>query len=168
MFNAPDIFSNIPDIKKIYEINEKQIDELENAVTQLDNDIFFETMSEERIERWEKILSIVNSKNSTLEDRRIKIHAKVIEKLPYTYRNLMKRMDVLCGEGNYRIDYEYVKLTIILNIFGLNMAEDVQELLEKIIPLNMSIHTVCDAVREIKAEQYLYGNVTVTKHYNIS
>ena len=71
LFNAPEIFANVPDIAKIYEINDKQIDEVENAATQLDKDIFFETMGEERIVRWEKILGITPPDNYSLEDRRI-------------------------------------------------------------------------------------------------
>ena len=56
MFNAPQIFMQIPDIKQLYEINDGQESDLDAAVEELENNLFFETMDEEGVRKWEKLL----------------------------------------------------------------------------------------------------------------
>ena len=137
MFNAPVVFTNVPDIAKIYELNDKQIGELENAVTQLDSDIFFETMSEERTSRWEKMLGIVPLDGCSLEDRRLKVHSKIIEKLPYTHRTLKKRLDALCGENNYTLENGYNSMYLQTYFKSKYQITDIKEMLEQMLPLNI-------------------------------
>ena len=99
MFNAPEIFSNIPDIAQIYEINDSQSDELDEALEQLDNNIFLDKMDVETCARWEDILEITSFDDDKIEDRRFRIKLKILEKLPYSYRVIIKRLDFLCPDG---------------------------------------------------------------------
>lgn len=158
------------EFKEMMKTEDKMLSVIDEQMQMVLNNAFIEDCDENGLKKYENILHITPDVEDTIEERRTRVLLHWNDFLPYTIKVLIAKLNKSCGAENYKIEYLPViyKLTVILNIFGLNMAEDVQELLEKIIPLNMSICTVCDAVREIKAEQYLYGNVTVTKHYNIS
>ena len=83
MFNAPEVITMIPDIKKIYDINDTQCEQLEASVETLDKNIFLDTMDESTIERWEKILEIFPFDDDTLNDRRFRVKGKVISEFEF-------------------------------------------------------------------------------------
>lgn len=138
MFDAPEIFKNIPDIAMVYKVNDKQIDDLENAVEQLDNDIFFETMGEDRVFRWEKILKIVPPDNQSLKDRITRVQMKVLEKMPYSFRVIRRKLDALL-KGEYKFIVKNTELIFNCSIQDRNLFKDVIEMLEEIVPLNLSM-----------------------------
>lgn len=167
MFNAPIVFTNVPDIAKIYEINDSQIDELESAVTQLDSDIFFETMSEERTARWEKMLGIVPLDNHSLEDRRLKIHINVLEKMPYSYRVLVAKLNALLG-NSYSLTLYNNTLGFSCSILDETLFKNVMVMLEDIVPLNMCILITDNRYREITTETYVHTVVVKSVERTIS
>ena len=139
MFNAPEIFTNIPDIAQIYEINTKQSDDLEKALAQMDDNIFLDRMDEGTCKRWEGILDITAFDDDTLEDRRFRIKSKILEKLPYSYRVIIKKMDVLCPDGyTFIVDDDRLSVEAKLSLKSKKMINDVDELFDKVLPLNMT------------------------------
>ena len=168
LFNAPAVFTNVPDIAKIYEINDKQIDEVENAATQLDKDIFFETMGEERIVRWEKILGITPPDNYSLEDRRIKVHLKVLEKVPYSYRILTSKLDTILGQGTYTLTINNNVLGFTCSVLEQDTFNNVIEMLEDIVPLNMYILVTNNLYRDIGTDLYIHTATVKTVERTIS
>lgn len=138
LFNAPQVILMIPDIKKIYEINDPQCDELETAIDTLDQNIFLDQMDENTISRWEKILKIIHLDDDTLEDRRFRVKSKVLEKLPYSYRVIVNRLNTLCPDGyTLEISTDRTFLNVKLSLKSKKMVEDVAEMLEDILPLNI-------------------------------
>lgn len=140
MFEAPEIIRKIPDIEQIYKIGGKQIDNLNEVVSQIDNDIYFEEMSIARIERWESILSIVASDNDSVEDRRFRIQSKILERPPYTFRILLKKLRVLSpeaeiqrGNGHIAVNLEYTTL---------KMITEIERMFEEMLPLNVTYKIV--------------------------
>lgn len=166
----PEFMKQFKEFKEMMKAEDEMLSVIDEQMQMVLDNAFISECNETGLKKYEDILHITPDAEDTIEERRTRVLLHWNDSLPYTIKVLIAKLNNFCGEENYKIEYLPViyKLTVILNIVGLNMAEDVQELLEKIIPLNMEISTVCDAVREIKAEQYLYGNVTVTKHYNIS
>ena len=73
MFNAPELILKIPDIAQIYEKNEKQEQEIDEAIEKLDRDIVIDTMSVDKVERWEQIFNITPSDTDTLNERRFRV-----------------------------------------------------------------------------------------------
>lgn len=145
MFNAPQIFMQIPDIKQLYEINDGQESDLDAAVEELENNLFFETMDEEGVRKWERLLQITVPDNDTLDDRRLRVKAKTLEKLPYTYRTLVRRLETLCPDG-YKIETideengPYMNVKVALK--SKRMIDAVRELLEECLPLNVSLNVM--------------------------
>ena len=167
MFNAPEAFEKIPDIAKIYEINDKQIGDLENAVTQLDDDIFFETMSEERIKRFENILGIVALDNMSIEDRRLKVHMKVLEKLPYSYRVIAKKLDALVGNA-YTMKVENNVFRFTCSVIDKTLLDYILDMFEEIVPLNIHIIPTNLLQRTIGTEIYIHSAIIKSVERTIS
>ena len=73
----PQVIGAITEFKAIVESEAPEFDLLNTNVTNTLNDAYLSTMGEERISQWEKILGIIQLDNSTLEDRRDTIIARI-------------------------------------------------------------------------------------------
>ena len=143
MFNAPDIITNIPEIAQIYAINDKQSYDLDLAIERMDQNIFLDTMDESTIARWEKMLQFVPLATDTIEDRRFRVKSKVIEKLPYSYRVILKKLDTLCPLGYaFVMNDSKTDVAVKLALKTKNMINDVDVLLDQMLPLNMTYSVI--------------------------
>lgn len=138
MFNAPYIIRRIPDIAKIYEINEGQIEDLEEGVDQINNDLIADSMSDDVLKHWEAIFELKTYDDESLADRRTKVKGKMLEKLPYSYRVIVRNLDALLPSG-YDLyindDLTYLELRIVLT--DKYLLANVTKLLDDMTPLNM-------------------------------
>lgn len=168
LFEAPDIIRNIPDIAEIYRINDKQIDELEQAAEQLDNDILLTTMGEDKVERWEKMLGTTAFDDDTIEDRRFRIQARVTEKLPYSYRIVVRRLNILCPDG-YMLDIDDAKTSVIikLTLKSKKMINDVSKMIDDILPLNMIYKVTILWNQHSMTAHYTHKQLADRKHKQI-
>lgn len=139
MFNTTETILNIPDIKKIYDINDRQIAELETAINQIEDDILLETMGEGKIKRWEAMLGIIPLDDDTLDNRRFRIRAKVLERLPYSKRVIIRKLDTLAPEG-YTLEITADTIIVKLALKSKRMIADVLDMLENSTPLNMILN----------------------------
>lgn len=141
MFEAPEIIIQIPDIKQVYKAVDKQIEKLTAAVEQMEDDIFLESMGEEKIKLWEKMLRIKPLDDDTLSDRRFRVQSKVLEKLPYSYRVIVRKLTALAPDG-MEITRSDKNVTVKLAIASKKKIKDVAELLEVTLPLNMNYEVI--------------------------
>lgn len=138
-FDAPGIIENIPDIATIYETNDEQADELDEAIETLDDNIFLDDMHEDQIVRWENILKISPATDDSWDDRRFRVKTKVLERLPYSYRVIINKLETLVPDGlSVSIDNNRLHLDISLALRSVKMLADVEEMVEKMLPLNMT------------------------------
>jgi hypothetical protein len=138
-FDAPGIIENIPDIATIYETNDEQADELDEAIETLDDNIFLDDMHEDQIVRWENILKISPATDDSWDDRRFRVKTKVLERLPYSYRVIINKLETLVPDGlSVSIDNDRLHLDISLALRSVKMLADVEEMVEKMLPLNMT------------------------------
>lgn len=98
MFEAPEIIRNIPDIKAIYDMNEKQGENLETEVERMDNNLFLESMDEAMTARWETMLEITKADNDTIAGQEIPHQIQSIgEKAIYRKGNWRKAKASVSG-----------------------------------------------------------------------
>ncbi len=141
MFEAPSLISSIPDIAKIYEINKSQEDELIDAVKELDQNIFLSSMNLSLIKRWEAILNIKPLDDDTLDDRRFRIKSKIVERVPYTYKVIYRKICALCPDGfSFVLDDNLTFLKVMISLSSKKMKTDVDSFLEEVLPLNMNFY----------------------------
>lgn len=140
MFDAPKIITQIPDIAQIYSINDKQAAEIEEAIEKLEGNIILDTMSEENTKDWERFLKLPVQDDDTLDDRRLRVKAKNLEKLPYTYRVVASRLNTLCPDGyDMEINNERTHIAVKIALKSKKMIDTVEDMLDNYIPLNMTI-----------------------------
>ena len=126
----------IPELMELDRVSDNQIRKLEDAISDLDDDICITTASEQGIARREKILGIKPLDTDTLENRRMRVLSKWYDVYPYTDIDLKRRLDQLCGAGGYTMEMDYahqvLKVRLALTQKAQYMA--VTELLEAIVP----------------------------------
>lgn len=140
MFEAPEIVKQIPDIAKIYEINDDQIEQLDEDVDQLDSDMIVDLMSDDTLGHWEKIYDITVFDDESLDDRRTKVKGKMMEKLPYSYRVIVRNLDSLLPNGyDLYINEDLTEVEVKINLTGKYLLVNVQKMLDDMLPLNMTL-----------------------------
>lgn len=141
MFEAPKIIANIPDIATLYDVNDKQIFELDASVAELESNLYVSTMNEENVGRWERILEIVPSDADTLDERRFRILSRRIEKLPYSYKVIYRKLETLSPDGiEMIIDRVRKRIHIKIGLQSAQMRDEVDKFLEESLPLDMTYY----------------------------
>lgn len=135
---------------------EPELDLLWREIEFIKNNNYIHSSTEFGVKKREDMLKLYPFENETLDDRKFRLLAKEIDKLPYTHRALIKKLDYLCGEDGYslHIDHSNHIVQVVLTINSQSNANSVKELLESIIPLNMIIKI--DEDLKIKVENNLY------------
>lgn len=102
-------------------------------------DQFVQDATENGVSRYEKIMKIVPKGNSTLDERKFNILARMNEQLPFTLQQLHNSLTALCGKGGYalQLDTDAYIITIKLALFNENNIEAVEALLHKMLPANI-------------------------------
>lgn len=168
MFNAPNIVIQIPDISQIYSINEEQGEQLDADVEQINSDIFVDSMGDDVLDHWEKIFGIDVKDDATIEDRRLKVKSKMIERLPYSYRVVIEKLNSLLPFGyDLYLNEDLTYMQVKVNLVSKYTLPDVEEFLEAITPLNMVLdvdlkyntYGVLNRFTHGALESYTYGEL---------
>ncbi len=139
LFNAPEVFTQIPEIKQIYRMNDRQAAELDRASENLWNDIYLTGMGSEKLLLWEKILGIRPYDTDTMEERHFRVRSRVLEKLPYTYRVVKRKIEELApGRTTFDVDEKRERALIKLDLESRQMFSDAVGFIERVLPLNMT------------------------------
>jgi hypothetical protein len=140
---VPELISIIPDIREIYAINDTQSEELDHALLELENNIFLTTMNESKVKRWEAILNITPLDYESLEDRRFRIRSRVMERLPYSFRIIRKKLQTLSPEGiSVVVESEKENVIVRVALESKTMMNDVSYMLDMMLPLNMTFSVI--------------------------
>ena len=113
------------------------------------------------------MLGIVPLDNYSLEDRRLKVHMKVLEKLPYSYRVLVGKLNTLL-DNSYTLLVNNNVLGFSCSILDETLFNNVMEMLEDIVPLNMYILVTNNRYRETTTETYIHTVVVKSVERTIS
>lgn len=109
------------------------------VLEQVLNNEFIETADDLGLSRWEKILGIFPDTTDTIENRRFRIMARMIETRPYTVPQLKNILRNLCGEDNYSVQVSDYVLIVRIGLTSRSNYSDIEALLQKISPANMVI-----------------------------
>ena len=115
------------------------------------NDQFIDSMTENGVKRWEKIIGIIPKGDLTLDERKFTIITKLNEELPFTKRVLEERLLSLCGKDNFLIELReneyYIK--VLIGLKAKNNYNDVVNLLNRRLLLNILLfdHNDCHILR---------------------
>lgn len=145
-----DDIKNIKDFQVIDEVENPEINKLNTGIKNLVDDQFIQTATERGIARREKMLKITPFGDDTLETRRFRVQNRWNDKLPYTYKSLIDKLNQLCGENGYAVSLntsEY-KLNIKIELTKKRMFDEASIMARKITPANIIVRV------ELRYNQY--------------
>lgn len=122
---------------------------------------FIETADEYGISRFEGILKIIPSRADTLEIRRKRVMLQWFSKIPYTLRVFLERLSAICGDSDYSVVKEYLKykIGITTNLEEAGQAEELDRLIEEMMPCNMVVASVNTIPCNSEGSLYTAGTV---------
>lgn len=138
----PENLRDVKENKAILTIAEQpEIENVWDAVDDVLKDQFILDATENGVSRLEKIMKVVPKANETLDSRKFTLLTKNNEQVPFTITSLKKQLELLCGEDGYDVTRNVATkvLTVRVALAAENNYNDVEALLERIVPANMVI-----------------------------
>lgn len=146
----PTTISDFEEFIEIAKVENSNFNRVKIELLQLFSMRFVNATDEMGIARWEKMLKLKRRPSDTLETRRMKVLAKINNKLPYTWRSLQQLLNSIFGEGNYQINLDPQEYILELLIPSeQNYYREVSEILEPMIPLNIYMIIAEGILKEI-------------------
>lgn len=139
----PDIFHDIREFKEVFSAVSAVASKFEDKIKQQKADfyIYLEDISEAGVDRLAKSLKIDVS-GLAFDDKVFKIKTVLLDKRPYNIPNVKNMLASLCGEDGYSfdVDNDNLNVSVGLDLGRKNQFAAVYELLDKVVPSNMSLN----------------------------
>lgn len=94
---------------------------------------------EDGLRVWEKILQIKPNTSDSIENRRIRVIAKLNERTPYTFRQLWMMMAAICGVDGFDLKLEHFMLMVTLSMESHEKLDAVMEMLSDVLPMHIYV-----------------------------
>lgn len=176
MIREVNLLSHLPEYvqeyQEIFEIMKTENPELQLSMDEseiIKNNLFILTCNETGIARFEKLLGIFPEDDDSLEARIARVLVRWNDGIPYTYRGLLRKLDAMCGQGNYEAlpnwnDYE-LYLTTHFTLSG--QVSELDRLLEKMIPANIAVICWNKLQHTIEGQVYMGATTVTTNKFEI-
>lgn len=141
------------EIQQIMNTENPEFNLLETEKEKVQNNQYIVSCDESGIARFEQLLNIVPSPDDTLNSRISRCFVRWNSTIPYTYKSLIEKLTAICGEGNFELypDWESYSIKVIAAMPNCGQVEELNNLLEYIIPANIIVFSENKIRRE-------YGN----------
>lgn len=138
----PNVFGEFREFKILADTENIELTSLWETLENILDDQFILEATEYGIARREKMLNITHFADDDLESRRFRVLARANEKLPYTYRVLVNKLDQLCGEDGYALSINSGEYTVNIKIelTKKRMFEEVEKVVKKMSPANLIVN----------------------------
>ena len=137
-----------------------------NDMKQVANNHYMSLLDEYGCDRLEKIMGIDGNDHLSLEMRRLYIITKANNTLPYTIRNLERKIISLLGNNNFSIEMTYSEyhLKIILFVQNFDKIEYIREHIEGMIPCNIILELLVIFNQYSLFTRFTYGELRSMTH----
>lgn len=132
---------------------------------------FISTADEYGIGRFEKMLNIYPSADDTLESRRSRVQSKWFNTIPYTWKVLLQKLLVLCGDtdfevkNNFTTDYT-LYIDTDLELYG--QVEELENIINTMIPCNIVVESKNSIPCNIKGAVLFGGGICFINEFIIT
>lgn len=153
------------EMQQIMSTEDKEMDVVDASIQLLLNNAFIDDCNEDGIKVYEKLLKITPSRTESLESRKARVSLRWNDRIPYTLKILINRINGLCGINNYELDADwenyYFHLIVHLELFS--EVKTLETILDEMLPLNIS-YDISNVI-ECKpyGNTYIAGTVTSTE-----
>lgn len=155
------------EFQKIMAAENPEFQLLADSSEDVKNDGFITTAGVNGVARFEEMLGITPNDYDTLEARRRRILARWNNQLPYTWRVLLEKLDALCGAGNYTATLTGYVLTLVTNLSLSSQIDELDRLLDTILPANIETNTTNELATSIDFHGYAAGYMSIDRHITI-
>jgi hypothetical protein len=133
------------------------------------NNEFVQSSTEYGVERWEKLLEIMPPAGQSLDDRKAVILLRLLERLPFTYRQLISFLNSNIGENLYTVDLypDDYRLTVILAIAVEALYDPVMAMLRRVVPANIILDLQINYNKHNYVGEFLHEELHPYTHWQI-
>lgn len=162
-----DEIQKVQEFQAIAEAVDPEIANINTETVNLLDDQFIQDATENGIARREKMLSIQPFFDDTLESRRFRVGVKWNNQLPYTYRQLVKKLADLVGSNGYSVIIHNgtYTLTVRISLGQKRMLQDAEIMVNNMAPCNLLITVDLLYNRYMDLAKYTYDYLA-TKTYD--
>lgn len=132
---------------------------------------FISTADEYGISRFEKMLKIYPTADDTLESRRSRVQSKWFNTIPYTWKVLLQKLLVLCGDSDFEVTGDFktgytLYIDTDLELYG--QVEELENIINTMIPENLVVVSKNSIPCNIKGAVLFGGGIVQTEILNIT
>ena len=132
---------------------------------------FISTADEYGISRFEKMLKIYPTADDTLESRRSRVQSKWFSTIPYTWKVLLQKLLVLCGDSDFEVTGDFktgytLYIDTDLELYG--QVEELENIINTMIPENLVVVSKNSIPCNIKGAVVFGGGIVQTEMLNIT
>lgn len=132
---------------------------------------FISTADEYGISRFEKMLKIYPTADDTLESRRSRVQSKWFNTIPYTWKVLLQKLLVLCGDSDFEVTGDFKTGYILyidtdLELYG--QVEELENIINTMIPENLVVVSKNSIPCSIKGAVLFGGGICFINEFIIT
>lgn len=165
----PSTVAESKEFKALAKIENPEFNILIDAVQfSLDN-YYIQTLHDWGLVRWEQILGIVPQSNDSIEDRRQAVEWVLKSQLPYTYKQMIHLLTDIVGFDGFKVylDCNNYSLKVLVSLGQKRQKEQVEQLLNRIVPMNIRLFVDLLHNRHIDLEPYTHEYLSNLTHDGI-
>lgn len=165
----PEFVQEYREIKHIMNSEQPEIQKLENETEIIKNNQFILSCDIDGIARFENLLGITPKPDDTLDARKSRVITRWNDSIPYTYKGLKEKLNVMCGEGNYLLipSFNEYGLEIVVSLPLSGQADELDYMLSYMIPANIVVTSRNNMVRTMTGTVHGGGTTIETSNFTL-
>ena len=165
----PEFVQEYREIKHIMNSEQPEIQKLEDETEIIKNNQFILSCDTDGIARFENLLGITPKPDDTLDARKSRVITRWNNSIPYTYKGLKEKLNVMCGEGNYLLipSFNEYGLEIVVSLPLSGQADELDYMLSYMIPANIVVTSRNNMVRTMTGTVHGGGTTIETSNFTL-
>ena len=165
----PEFVQEYREIKHIMNSEQPEIQKLEDETEIIKNNQFILSCDIDGIARFENLLGITPKPDDTLDARKSRVITRWNDSIPYTYKGLKEKLNIMCGEGNYLLipNFNEYGLEIVVSLPLSGQADELDYMLSYMIPANIVVTSRNNMVRTMTGTVHGGGTTIETSNFTL-
>lgn len=161
----PPVLHDVRDFVCVLGAMEVEFDDIWELEGLQEQELFVDTAQTVGLERWEEILRISPREESTVQERRQIVLARLRQVPPYCFRTFLRLLEGLLGtEGGYTVTLEGLRLTIRLTFPLWGFESAVRDMIRYIVPANIETRLVLSMITHRRLGERTHGALGMYTH----